>query len=82
MNIERLPRSNAEAQAKLDRDRQYNLKEGLDARYDFFGGDSKKWEKLNDPEFRSLRRVTPLFDALRRAQLKEDASDSESDDAF
>ena len=36
-----------------------------------FGGDSEKWDKLNDPEFRSARRLAPLFEALEKAQAKE-----------
>ena len=68
MTIERLPRSNAEAKAKLDRGRQYNMKEGLDARYDVFGGNSKKLELLNDPAYTSAGRIAHLFSRLRLAQ--------------
>ena len=54
---------------KLDRNRQYNMKEGLDARYDVFGNAEKR-EKLNDPEYTSHRRIAPLFSAFRAAQLR------------
>ena len=40
--IEKLPRTLAEVKAKAERDRQYNLQMGADARYDFFGGNKKK----------------------------------------
>jgi len=68
MMIEKLPRSNADAQAKLDRGRKYNLKEGLDARYDVFGGDRKKIELLNNPAYTSASRIAHLFSQLRLAQ--------------
>ena len=50
MNIERLPKSNAEAEAKLKCGRKGILKDGLDARYDVFGNE-KKWTLLNDPTY-------------------------------
>ncbi|KAL7554211.1 hypothetical protein ACHAWF_017633 [Thalassiosira exigua] len=80
MNIERLPRSNKEAEAKLARDRKYNLKEGIDARYDVFGGDSEKWGKLNNPEFASARQLAPLFEALEKSQTADDSDSDASDD--
>ena len=64
--IERMPRSNAEAQKKLDCNRQYNMKEGLDARYDIFAGDKNKWELLNDKRYTSASRIHPLFEKLRQ----------------
>ena len=57
LRIERLPRLDIEAQAKLDRGQRYDMREGLDAYYDVFGGDSKKWEMVNDPRFTSSSRL-------------------------
>jgi len=57
--IEKFPRSNAEAQSKLDNARQNNMKEGLDARYDVFG-DAKKLEKMNDPAYTRAHRIAYL----------------------
>ena len=66
--IERLSRSNSDAQEKLNRARKYNLKEGLDARYDVFRGDRKKIELLNNPAYMSASRIAHLFSQLRLAQ--------------
>ena len=55
------------------------MKEGLDARYDVFGGDSKKWEMLNDPRYTSASRLGLLFERLRLANGDEDGSDSDED---
>ena len=65
--IERLPRSEAEAKAKLKRDRQYNLRFGADARYDVFGGNENKMKLLKDPEYTSAARVSTLFERLEAA---------------
>ena len=78
MNIEKLPTSNADAQKKLDRGRKYNLKEGLDARYDVFG-DSGKMEKLDSQNYTSLGRITRLFEALRAAQHQKKVAEEEHD---
>ena len=59
--IEKLPQSNTEAQRKLDRGRNCNMKEGLDARYDMCGGDTTKMERLDDPEYTSMCRIEDLF---------------------
>ena len=77
MTIERMPRSNEEAQKKLDRNRQYNMKEGLDARYNIFAGDATKWEKLNDERYTSLSRLAPLFKKLRKAQAMNEKDENE-----
>ena len=80
LSIERLPHSNEEAKAKLDRNRQYNLREGVDARYDVFAGNEKKWEALKNPEFVSAIRLARLFAALRSAQGKCSAGEEEEED--
>ena len=77
--IENLPTSNAEAKQKLERGRKYNLKEGLDARYDIFGGDEKKMERLNNPEYTSISRIQHLFSCLRAAQSKSLVTDEMDD---
>ena len=77
--IERLPRSESEAKAKTDRGRTYNLKEGIDARYDVFGGDEKKKEMLNDPNYTSASRISLLFDRLKQAQCTADSSSSDTE---
>ena len=79
LQIERMPRSDQEAQAKLDRGRNYNMKEGVDARYDVFGGDNKKWEMLNDPRYTSASRLGLLFGRLRLTNGDEGGSDSDKD---
>jgi hypothetical protein len=76
--VEKLPNSNEESKAKLDRGHRYNLKEGLDARYDMWGGDSKKWEKLNDPEYTSAHRLAQLFQVLRAAQNSDETEEESS----
>ena len=76
--IERLPRSEAEAQAKSKRDRQYNLKLGVDARYDVFGGDVYKIKLIEDPAYTSAARISTLFECLEAAQEKVRAADSDS----
>jgi hypothetical protein len=78
LQIERLPRSDAEAKGKFDRGRKYNLKEGLNTRYDIFG-DSKKMEKLNAPAYTSAPRLDLLFTRLRLANGKAN-DDSDSND--
>ena len=77
--IERLPRSETEAKAKTDRGRNYNLKEGVDARYDVFGGDQKKRDMLNDPNYTSASRISLLFDRLKQAQGTADNSSSDTE---
>ena len=77
--IENLPQSNKDAKKKLDLDRKYNLKEGLDARYDIFGGDTEKMERLNDPAYVSTHGIHRLFNCLRKAQQKEIHNDTETD---
>ena len=76
--IERLPRSEAEAKEKLERDRQYNLKLGVDARYDVFGGDVNKIKLIEDPAYTSAARVNTLFECLEAAQEKVRAAESDS----
>ena len=70
MNIECLPKSNADAEAKLQRDRKGILKEGLDACYDIFG-DEKRWTLLNDPAYVRPGQFDQLFCKLELAQLAE-----------
>ena len=78
--IEKLPRSLAEAKAKVERDRQYNLQLGADARYDVFGGNEKKRKLLEDPAYTGADRVRHLFTKLRAAQRhKTNPEDSEDD---
>ena len=48
--IEKLPRSNVEAESKLDNANQYNMRKGIDALYDVFG-DAKRLEKMNNPAY-------------------------------
>ncbi|KAL7523537.1 hypothetical protein ACHAWF_000560, partial [Thalassiosira exigua] len=79
LTIENLPASNAEAQAKLDRGRKYNLKEGLSASYDIYGGDKKKLDRLNSPAFASHARLENLFTCLRKSQAS--AADNSDNDA-
>ena len=78
MNIERLPRSNAEAKAKLKRGRKVILKDGLDACYDVFGN-KKKWTLLNDPTYVCPERFNCLFRKLELAQSvnKKDKDDGD-----
>ena len=77
--IEQMPRSLAEAKAKLERNRQNNLKMGADARYDVFGGNEKKRKLLEDPAYTSAARTRRLFDSLKAAQLNTNAEDSDAD---
>jgi hypothetical protein len=77
--IERMPRLNEEAQEKLNRGRQYNLKEGLDAWYNVFGGDCKKIELLNDPAYTSASRIALLFSQLRLAQGNAETEEDRQD---
>ncbi|KAL7534011.1 hypothetical protein ACHAWF_004691 [Thalassiosira exigua] len=51
LNIQPLSKSNAQAGAKLKHGRKYNLKEGLNAKHDVFGGDPKKLASLNSPGY-------------------------------
>ena len=67
LTVERLPRSNQEAKAKTDAGRQYNMKEGLDYRYDLFGN-VRKVERPDSPEYTSAPRLANLFAKLRAAQ--------------
>ena len=79
--IERLPRTLPEAEAKLQRNRQYNLQQGADARYDVFGGNEKKRKSLEDPAYTSAARTRRLFDCLRAAQKSNaNVEDSDADD--
>ena len=64
--IENLPRSNDEAQQKLDRDRQMNTKEGLSARYDVLG-DPRKWRLVESPEYIAPHQSKKMFQHLRAA---------------
>ena len=66
--VEQLPGSNEEERQKLDQNRQYNLKEGIDSCYEIFGGDATKWEKLNNPHYISHLRIENIFSLLRTAQ--------------
>ena len=68
LTIERLPRSEAEADAKLKRDRKYNLRLGIDDRYDVFGGNENKKKLLEHPEYTSAARLSRLFECLEAAQ--------------
>ena len=77
--IERLPRSEAEAKAKLERDRQSNLSLGVDARYDVFGGNENKTKLLEDPEYVSAARFSTLFDCLKKAQENILTEDSDTE---
>ena len=77
LRIEGLPRLNREVKAKLNRGQRYNMKKGLDARYNLFGGDGKKWEMVNDPRFTSASRLGCLFGRLRLANGNKDNSESE-----
>ena len=76
--IERLTRTEAEAKAKLKRDRQYNMRSGIDASYDVFGGDKNKIKLLEDPEYLSAARLSTLFEFLKAAQEKISAAESDS----
>ena len=71
MNIEILPRSNEDVQAKINRGQNYNLKEGLDARYDVFGGDETKHAKLNEAEFTDASRFVDLCRYIRASQTDQ-----------
>ena len=71
MSIENLPRSNAEAQAKMDHGQNYYLKEGFDACYDVLGGDETKYAKLNVPEFTNASRFVDLFRCLCGSQTDQ-----------
>ena len=66
LNIEKLPVSNADAQRKLDGDRQMNAKTGLSARYDVLG-DPRKWELISSPAYVASHRFNDLFEKLRAA---------------
>ncbi|KAL7552027.1 hypothetical protein ACHAWF_017125 [Thalassiosira exigua] len=77
--VEKLPRSNAEAQAKLDRGRKHNLREGLGASYDVRGGNERKLGALSSPEYVSAGRVGPLFRCLRAAQRKATTNDEDDE---
>ena len=46
---------------------------------EMFGGDSKKWEMLNDPRYTSASRLGLLFGRLRLTNGDEDGSDSDED---
>ena len=74
MTIEKLPRSNDEAKAKTEASKQYNLKEGLDVRYDVFG-DPEKWQRVSSPEYTSAPRLANLFSKLRAAQSIDSYND-------
>jgi hypothetical protein len=67
-HIEKLPGSEAEAKAKLERNVQKNMHQGISARYDIYGGDEKKRALLKSDGFRSNVRMSPVFLALRKAQ--------------
>ena len=70
----------AEAKAKIDRGRKYNLQMGVDARYDVFGGNAKKRRLLESPAYTSADRTRRLFDCLRAAQqTNNSAEDSDAD---
>ena len=80
ITIEKLPGSNAEAKAKLKRGRRYNMKEGLDARYNIFSGDTTIMEKINDPEYTCEHRISALFERLKIAQVNRAKGDSSQND--
>ena len=66
LNIEKLPLSNADAQRKLDGDRQMNTKPCLSARYDVLGN-PRKWELFSSPAYVASLRFNNLFEKLRAA---------------
>ncbi|KAL7537783.1 hypothetical protein ACHAXR_008074 [Thalassiosira sp. AJA248-18] len=68
-----IPRSNEEAQMKLDKGKKRNMHEGISARYDIYSRDAWKYEKLNDPNFGSFDRMQSLFDSLEEDQVDEDS---------
>ena len=68
LTIEKLPRSNAEAQKKTDCGKQGNIKEGLSACYDVFC-DTRKWHLVSSPAYVAPHRFTNLFDKLRAANI-------------
>ena len=68
---ERLPTSNEEAQQKIDRGLKKSTHEGVPARYDVYGGNKKKRDKLSDPNYRSKERIDVLFKCLRASQSKK-----------
>ena len=76
--IERLPRSEAKAKAKLKCDRQYNLRFGVDARYDVFGGNTNKIKLLESPDYTSPARLSTLFERLEAAQVRAAAAESDA----
>jgi len=66
---ERLPASNAEAKQKIDRGIKKSMHEGIPANYDVHCGHNDKKAKLNDPNYTSFARCSPLFKLLRESQL-------------
>ena len=78
LTIERLPRLEAEAKAKLKRDCQNNLRFGLDARYDVFGGNTNKIKLLESPAYTSAARLSTLFERLEAAQVRAVAAESDA----
>ena len=73
--IENLPRSEAEAKAKLERGRKYNLKSKVDARYDVFGGNKTKQNNLKTLST-PVRHGSALY--LNAWELHRGAAESDS----
>ena len=74
MTIEKMPKSNDEAKAKTEAGKRYNMKEGLDCRYDVFG-DATKWQRVNSAEYISAPRLANLFSKLRVTQSNDSCND-------
>ena len=78
LTVEKLPWSEQEAKEKTDAGRQYNMKEGLDYRYNLFGS-TRKPERLNSLEYTSAPRLANLFSKLHVAQPGEQESEEDVD---
>ena len=50
---------------------QKNVHQGVAASYDVYGGSRNKWERLNNPRYVSVVRISKLFDCLEEAQSEE-----------
>ena len=59
--------------------RRHNLKEGLSAKCDVFGGDDKKRELMNNADCVSMRCMLPLFQSLQKAQTISVSEETEDD---
>ena len=67
-NREKLPGSNEEAQKKLDNGVKRSMHEGLGAKYEVYGSEDERWDKLNDARYISKDRINNLFLCLRAEQ--------------